>query len=297
MGIFGGMWTSISLFNMISFSKDNVHRSLLANSGQQCTSHITRKFKRRVRNGKRSHRTAYMVDVEFTTMRSVSMSGRLRNECTIAQEVEILHEVWNGASIGDQVEMCYYPPIPTICRPHPVQKIHSCLKCAVIMWITSLGPPLGFLFIYFLASDITSLAIYIAIVLTFLILWYRGNFDTLHEGEEVASSAGEQPISHDEESDARPAPSVHTFAEGTAVVIGQAVDIVPAVAPCRIVDEGWRDLTDVQRAAATTLGYNQKTWNGNKHVKVDDMYWAELSNHEREAATVLGYSQVTWDED
>ena len=115
IGLFGGVWTSISLFNLLSYQKDNVYRRLLRQSGQQCTGRIVRKYKKRVRSGK-SHRTAYMIDTRFTTMQSVSMSGRFRRERTIVQELEIAQEAWEVAGEGDTYEMCYLPMMPTICK-------------------------------------------------------------------------------------------------------------------------------------------------------------------------------------
>ena len=86
---------------------------------------------------------------------------------------------------------------------------------------------------------------------------------------------------------------------GVSVVTGTAVDGGAAPPPdhSTVVDEAWSDLTEAQKAAAKTLGYDKRRWNNNKRVASDDKDWAELSDAEREAATVLGYNQANWDAD
>jgi len=64
-----------------------------------------------------------------------------------------------------------------------------------------------------------------------------------------------------------------------------------------IVDEDWDDLNDEQRAAATTLGYNKKSWDKDKSVPAEDKDWSELTSAEKGAARVLGYTQASWDAD
>ena len=63
------------------------------------------------------------------------------------------------------------------------------------------------------------------------------------------------------------------------------------------VDEEWCDLTEEQKAAAGTLGYDEATWDGNGVVGVDEKEWEELTAEEKAAAEILGYTEEEWDED
>lgn len=62
-------------------------------------------------------------------------------------------------------------------------------------------------------------------------------------------------------------------------------------------DADWDDLTEEQRKAAQTLGYNKKKWDKGKKVPADDEDWAELKYAQQEAAKTLGYTQASWDAD
>lgn len=287
-GIFGGLWTTMSTFALISFQKDNIHRRLLMQGGQQCTSRITRAYKKRVRSGKHSHRTAHMVSVEFTTLRSVSMSGSLRTERTIAKDVEIDSEEWSHVAVGQGFEMCYLPARPTICMHHPLSKISSFVNLWMALVVIPLGPPLGFLFVYWLGRDLTSLGLYIVIVLIFLLAWCRGAFDSVGRGEEITPDDDDAPV-----------PSAHTFT--SPVAIGQPVGgvasaaIAPAPVERVIVDAAWASLTDAQRDAAKALGYSARSWDGDKRVAADSKSWHQLSAEQRQAAMVLGYMSGSWD--
>ena len=286
VGIFGGLWTTMSTFGLISFQKDAIHSRLLIRGGQQCTGRITRTYKKRVKNGRHSHRTAYMVSVEFTTLRSLSTSGRLRTERTIVKEVEIGSDEWSHAASGHDFEMCYLPLRPTICARHPPEAISSSVQLWFALVVIPLGPPLGFLFVYFLGRDLTSLLLYVVIVIVFLVAWIGGCFDSVGHGAEI----------HPDDDDDAPVPSAHTFT--STVVVGEPVDGVSAtttVVPPAIVGGPWSDLTEAQRAAAKVLGYKQRSWDKDKRVAADSKYWHQLTEDQRQAAMVLGYVQGSWD--
>ena len=61
------------------------------------------------------------------------------------------------------------------------------------------------------------------------------------------------------------------------------------------VDNDWKDLTAEQKAAATTLGYDEATWDGNGKVAVEEKDWEELTVEEQKAASTLGYDEDEWD--
>lgn len=288
-GLFGGAWTSISLFNLISFQKNNVHIRLLRQGGQQCTARIVRRFTRRVKTGKHGHRTAYMILTEFTTMQSISLSGRLRTERRITQEVEIGSDEWTDCRVGGPFEMCYLPAMPTICKSHPVLLTSGWIYCWVTVFVIPLGPPLGLGFVYWLGRDVTSLLLWIACVVGFFFFWCSGQCDTLHQGEEL-------PAEGEGDAESGPTPSVHTFGADNPVVIGAALPVEAAVVVgTTVLNDVWRDLTDEQREAAKVLGYTRKKWDNSKAVPADDKHWVELSNDEREAAILLGYTPDVWD--
>lgn len=62
-------------------------------------------------------------------------------------------------------------------------------------------------------------------------------------------------------------------------------------------DFDWDELTEEVRAAATTLGYDQKLWDGDGKASSDQKDWEELTTEERKAAELLGYTEETWDDD
>ena len=61
----------------------------------------------------------------------------------------------------------------------------------------------------------------------------------------------------------------------------------------------WKDLTDDERAAAATIGYNEKIWNnpsGNvKQPAFSKKIWANIPDQERTVLGVLGYTELNWD--
>ena len=307
IGIFGGLWTALSLFNLLSIYKHVVHRRLLIRYGQQCTGRLTHKFTRRVRTGKHGHRTAYLADIEFTTIQSISISGRLRRSQTISKELEFGHDVWASMGAGSPVEMVYLPMQPTICMRHPPATFGWFLRCWISLFVIPFGPPLGFVFVFFLARDITSLLIWLFILLAFLVAWWRGAFDSVGHGEDQTDEADEESL---------PRPSLHTCASESIVVgtlVGSSEDETAplpqwvmsagpaaglgAVEPAAdgVVDAAWRDLTLAQREAARVLGYTKRKWDRNKSVPADDKYWVDLSSEEQQAAATLGYTAAAWD--
>lgn len=49
------------------------------------------------------------------------------------------------------------------------------------------------------------------------------------------------------------------------------------------------------KAAATTLGFNEKMWDENKKPHLCDKYHEDLTDEQQDAAAILGFSEVTWD--
>ena len=62
-------------------------------------------------------------------------------------------------------------------------------------------------------------------------------------------------------------------------------------------DDDWDELPKEAKAAAKTLGYNQKKWDNDGKCKYDDYDWDELPDNVRKAAEVLGYNQTEWDKE
>merc|ERR1712157_59484 len=66
----------------------------------------------------------------------------------------------------------------------------------------------------------------------------------------------------------------------------------------------WDDLTNEQKDAALTLGYDESLWCDDFDIYEDDiretyleMNWAELPQDAQSAAQVLGFDQDSWDND
>lgn len=61
------------------------------------------------------------------------------------------------------------------------------------------------------------------------------------------------------------------------------------------VDGDWAELTAEQKEAATTLGYDAVTWDGNGKVPCEEEDWDDLTDAQRKAAEVLGYDEDDWE--
>lgn len=60
-------------------------------------------------------------------------------------------------------------------------------------------------------------------------------------------------------------------------------------------DNFWNKLTEEQLAAATAVGYDEKTWNHENGNPLEHKHWSELSEEEKKHLDVLGYTQEIWD--
>ena len=60
----------------------------------------------------------------------------------------------------------------------------------------------------------------------------------------------------------------------------------------------WTDLTPAEQELWKVLGWDEASWEGEaKQPASEDKYWNALSAEEKAAATALGYTQKTWDEE
>ena len=59
-------------------------------------------------------------------------------------------------------------------------------------------------------------------------------------------------------------------------------------------DYNWIELPTEVQEAATTLGYNQNTWDDWDDPELFEGEWSELTHKEKSAAQVLGYSEEIW---
>jgi hypothetical protein len=48
------------------------------------------------------------------------------------------------------------------------------------------------------------------------------------------------------------------------------------------------------KAAAKTLGYDQKIWDKDEDTVASEKDWKDLSSKEKEAAATLGYDEAVW---
>lgn len=61
-------------------------------------------------------------------------------------------------------------------------------------------------------------------------------------------------------------------------------------------DYWWRELPSAPKAAATTIGYDEHSWDNSMEIDIDPLDWSQLTPTQRSAATTLGYDQLGWDE-
>ena len=68
---------------------------------------------------------------------------------------------------------------------------------------------------------------------------------------------------------------------------------------CRWNAVDWQAMSDQQKNAWQTLGWNEQMWESDAPAEPasDSKAWAELSENERAAAQLLGYRPNTWDAD
>jgi hypothetical protein len=59
-------------------------------------------------------------------------------------------------------------------------------------------------------------------------------------------------------------------------------------------DMDWVQLPELQRTAATKLGYEEAVWNNDEAVSARYQSWSQLTFELREAAKTLGYRQTYW---
>eukprot|EP00548_Thalassiothrix_antarctica_P004677 CAMPEP_0194145752 /NCGR_PEP_ID=MMETSP0152-20130528/18812_1 /TAXON_ID=1049557 /ORGANISM="Thalassiothrix antarctica, Strain L6-D1" /LENGTH=75 /DNA_ID=CAMNT_0038846087 /DNA_START=76 /DNA_END=303 /DNA_ORIENTATION=- len=60
----------------------------------------------------------------------------------------------------------------------------------------------------------------------------------------------------------------------------------------------WGELPEEAKAAAETLGYTKKLWNGDKEPQImKDSDWGDLTEEHQAAAKVLGYNEKNWEEE
>ncbi len=58
----------------------------------------------------------------------------------------------------------------------------------------------------------------------------------------------------------------------------------------------WEEMSDLQRAQWSVLGWDTARWSGEKSAPLsDELGWAGLNGRQRIAATQLGFSNITWD--
>ena len=59
----------------------------------------------------------------------------------------------------------------------------------------------------------------------------------------------------------------------------------------------WMDMSADEQKLWSTLGWNEKSWQGDKSLAPvsEDMDWIKLNPNEQAAAGALGYDSKTWD--
>ena len=62
-------------------------------------------------------------------------------------------------------------------------------------------------------------------------------------------------------------------------------------------DKGWNEMSESERSAAATLGWEEDTWEDGVTPATGDKLWGQLSDLEAAAAEILGYDAEKWDEE
>ena len=58
----------------------------------------------------------------------------------------------------------------------------------------------------------------------------------------------------------------------------------------------WLQLTEEEKNAAQTLGWDKEEWDNGEKPDSCDLWWSELTTAEQYAATLLGWDKEEWDE-
>ena len=60
-------------------------------------------------------------------------------------------------------------------------------------------------------------------------------------------------------------------------------------------DKDWEELTSAEQEAATTLGFNASSWDGDQKGPYDNSDFNELPSAQQEAVRTLGWTPGSWD--
>jgi hypothetical protein len=73
--------------------------------------------------------------------------------------------------------------------------------------------------------------------------------------------------------------------------VGSSAAALPACGK----EQAWIDLSDSERSAAESLGWDEQMWSRGDSPETSTVYWDQLSAVQRESGELLGYDQASWD--
>ena len=146
---FGGLWTGFLFVIMYRYGKRFYRVIRQFRDGATASGTIIDKGSRRVRVGKRGHRTMLYVTVRFEAAQPSAYNASRRT--VVEFESELDDDDWQRAQKGAPFEVVYVPTDPRVCSESPVPVPGW---FAIIFY--SIGTPLfaflGFVFMYWLSS-------------------------------------------------------------------------------------------------------------------------------------------------